>query len=969
MALFLCSVFMACTRENPKTGIWRDRLVHARLSGADWKPFRQSAYVRTSCDPVRSREEALNLLAIAGRECLDTALNAVATHAKEDLAAAYLTRFDRNGDPVDLLRALETAEGFNRALAQEWLGLTKEALHSWNELVTEKSGWSDEARQHLQRLQKLRDPLWNEEEVQSAFERHDAAALRRIVHAFPVEAAWSFEKSNLFDREGARLFATILADNGQMYPQAVVDVMDQARDRAALTAFKDKDYLRAATLLERVGNPLHLAALYYDGSLPALERAIPHLKPEYRELSARIHMYRANLLEFTDRYLEAHAEYDKALAFAKGEPTLIAATRARRSENFRTIGASEDAFRDAFRAVSLLNRVASTNARHLSYGAAANAARQLGYPLVALHYQNAAVEDIQRAMSGAHAKAELSGALRVRAEILVALGQEADAERDLQQAAEFAQAVEPAVSRDLMRMRVLDARGQLLLRTRPVEAEAALTEAIELAKEQDSTYRATLHLKRAEARRNTNDIATALQILRNEVQHALTSNPQSASDPLWTPYFLRFQDQQDALIEGRIAANDIEGAFVDDELARAFEPMQILLQSRPGFQSIESLAGLRQARANLPEDTVILQYLVLPQRTYTWVVTRERIVLVPQRATKVDVERWADDVLKIVKTKQPDLLPRVMRTVYGELFRVPLARAASKTRVVIVPDDPMQGLPFNALAGTRNEGYLIERASIATSGSTSLYLYALARDRQLSAKRNPAVLLVGDPAFESKMFPRLPHAKQEVAELSRDHYPDAVTLTDTAATVEGFLDALKNATIVHFAGHALAIPEKPWQSRLLLAQHGRESGELNAQRLMQELPRLDRTRLVVLGACRTAGGASVGPQGLAPLVRSLIAAEVPAVAGSLWDVRDASAKDLLVLLHCHYRHGDDVAVALRNAQLERLRNNDSAMAWAAFQVVGYAASPWPRTIALEEPSSEHLCTQNSLLRPDGLHSQ
>jgi CHAT domain-containing protein len=209
----------------------------------------------------------------------------------------------------------------------------------------------------------------------------------------------------------------------------------------------------------------------------------------------------------------------------------------------------------------------------------------------------------------------------------------------------------------------------------------------------------------------------------------------------------------------------------------------------------------------------------------------------------------------------------------------------------------------------------------------------------------------------------------EVVELSRDYYRGATVLTHAEATVPRFLAEAKKATIIHFAGHALASPQEPWQSRLLFAPQGGESGELSAQKLMQKLPALERTRLVVLGACSTAGGASVGPQGLAPLVRPLIAANVPAVLGSLWNVKDASAKDLLVSFHCHYRHGDDVATALRNAQLERLRNNDPAMRWAAFQVVGYAGSSDARSIAQEDTNIEHLCTANSLHRPDGLSSQ
>jgi len=877
-------------------------------------------------------------------------------------------------DPVALLRVLETATGVERARVLEELGLTRP----------------------------LSDPLreWNPEDVTRAVERNDTNALTKMVRAFPVDAARLFERSDLRDRVRARRFATALAEAGEHYPMAVVEAMGRTRDAGALeqglAAFKGRDYPRAVVLLERAGNPLHLAARYYatipDGPISLLDATLPHLKPEYRELASRIHTWRANLLEFDDQYLKAHADYDRALAFAGNEPTALAAILCRRSANYSTIGNGEAAFRDAHRAVRLLDRVADTNTRHLAYGSAAMAARQLGHPDIALLYQNAAVEDIQRAVvvaatprELAGAKLDLAGALYRCAEIQVELDSNAGAEANLARAADLAEAVEQPLYRDLFRMRIHEVRGQSLLKKAPARAVAAFSEALALAKGQDSTYRAMLHFKRAAARRKSgdpqadDDIATAMNILRDEVRSALAMNPAAASQPLWDPYFSRFREMYHELIESRIDAGDVEGAFVAAELARAFEPMQILLQSRsapPGFRPIETVADLRQSRASLPEDTVILQYLVLENRTYTWVVTREQVILVPQRATRDQVEGWVADAVAGVSTSQRDPFMKAIRAAYAELFRKPLERAgAAKTRIVIVPDEPMHGFPFNGLTGTRDEGYLIERASIATAGSTSLYLYALARDRQLSNDRNPPALLIGDPAFISPKFPRLPYAKEEVEELARDYYRGAEVLTDTAATVESFLARARNAGIIHFAGHGVASAEMPWQSLLLLAPKGKESGELSAETLMQKLPSLDRTRLVLLSACSSAGGGPVGPQGLAPLIRPFIGARVPAVVGSLWNVDDASTKQLLVSLHCHYRHGDDVAVALRNAQLEqveRLRKKEpamSAMQWAAFQVAGYAASPWPRPIALENQSSEHVCTQNSLHRPDGLHPQ
>jgi CHAT domain-containing protein len=953
IVLCLCSAFMACNRENPETGGGRDR------------------------------------------------------PAKEEPAAEYLRRFEHKHDPVDLLRALETARGFNRALALERLYLTKEAIASWNEVVQEDPGRSEEAKQHLQRLQKLPDPVrqWDVAALHEAVRHRDRDALTRIARAFPADAAREFERLDLRDRDGGRLLANALAAAGQRYPQAVVDAMDRTKDRVALeqglAALHHRKYQSAVTLLERAGNPLSLAARYYVAATPGepamsiIDAIIPHLEPRYDELASRIHVFRAYLLEQDGRLLAAHADYEKALAYANRDPTVIVTALSRRDQNYAFIGATEKAFGDAHHIVSLLDRVADTDARHQAYATAAIAAMQLGHPLAALYYQNAAVEDVQRALLKAPAgtvvevKNELSVALRKRAEIYAALGRHANAKRDLEVAADLAEAVNNIADRALLHMRIRDVQGQLLLKSQPAQAASLFGEAIDLAKDQDSTYRAILHFQRAAARRGTgdpradDDLAIALQILRAEVQRALVDNPYVASVPLWTPYFSRFRDRYDELIESRITAGDTEGAFVLAELARAFEPMQILLQSGsvpPGYRPIESLADLAQARANLPQDTVILQFLVMPEHTYTWVVTRERILVVPQRSTRKKIEGWVADALAAIAAGQRDPFDRVRHAAYGELFRAPLASVArSKTRIVIVPDEPMQGLPFHALQGLRDEGYLIERGNVAVAGSTSLYLYALARDRQLSSDHGPSALLIGDPAFDpSPLAPPLLFARQEVNELASDYYRDAAMLTGADATVAGFMSGAKTATIIHFAGHALANSQDPWQSRLLFAPGPQgESGELTAQALMQQLPRLERTRLVVLGACSTAGGGSVGPQGLAPLVRPLIAAHVPAVVGTLWDVKDASAKDLLVSFHCHYRHGDDVAVALRNAQLEslrkaqleRLRNNDNAMRWAAFQVVGYAASPYARSIALEDPNSEHLCTQDSLQRPDGLHSQ
>ncbi|HET9765371.1 MAG TPA: CHAT domain-containing protein, partial [Thermoanaerobaculia bacterium] len=120
-------------------------------------------------------------------------------------------------------------------------------------------------------------------------------------------------------------------------------------------------------------------------------------------------------------------------------------------------------------------------------------------------------------------------------------------------------------------------------------------------------------------------------------------------------------------------------------------------------------------------------------------------------------------------------------------------------------------------------------------------------------------------------------------------------------------------------------------------------GVLYADELLDKL-RLRRARLVVLAACSSAGGYPVGPQGLSGLVRPLFAAGAPAVLGSLWNVPDTVTEELLVDFHRHFRAGEDAASSLRLAQLDLLEQKNPALrsvvAWAPFEVVGHASSPF-----------------------------
>jgi CHAT domain-containing protein len=105
--------------------------------------------------------------AIAGLE-LEARVGASAPEALADLSAAYLQRFEKEGDMLDVLRAVEATDRglaldpanptirFNRATALSLLGTRALALAEWRQVAMEERGrWRDEA---VARIRELEQP-------------------------------------------------------------------------------------------------------------------------------------------------------------------------------------------------------------------------------------------------------------------------------------------------------------------------------------------------------------------------------------------------------------------------------------------------------------------------------------------------------------------------------------------------------------------------------------------------------------------------------------------------------------------------------------------------------------------------------------------------------------------------------------------------------------------------------------------
>jgi len=826
-------------------------------------------------------------------------------------------------------------------------------------------------------------PAWG----RAYLDHHPEEAARLLRRASAIASALATVTGDPYMRE---IVGRIESSHGEMLHTLALGHVAfgdaRARDLAHDNPKAAAAYAAAARALARAESPLHAGAelgqaiqesLIQRDKLPHLTKLI-ELGPQasargYRNLWARVQSNRANFLQIEGHYLEALDLYDAALATFRlmNDEENQANVHVRKAGIYRVLGHNEAALRETFLARRLADKLIEPQYRHALAGETASTIVALRFPRVALMYQSAFIDELLNDLSNAPnddkvkqgMRYNLAVALSARASIRLLLGDHETARSEIEEAS--------SISRqqgDPLRARIAEVRGEDALPNDPKAAAAAFSEALTLAGPyQNRTIGAILRMRRAEAYRRigmtaqfNEDMSLGIKELNEEEDELLNRRPRGAGEGLWSDYFSRFQESYELLIEQLLIEGKKAVAFGYSERSRAFEPLKLVLDlpaetTRTMRTQSADLKTLDEIRAALAPKTFLLEYQVGEHQTFVWILSHDDFDEITLPVGRESVEGWIGALQRQALARDPAGFESLLVAPFTALLRAPVERLermkngrATNRRLVIIPHRFMHGFPFSALRNPVTNRYLVQDFSIATAASATLYVIAVQRDRQLAAERRvPKALLVGDPAFDTTLelargLKRLPFARMEAESAGKLYAPHATVLVDGQATVATFLALSRDSDIVHVAGHAIVNPHAPFGTLLLMAPSANDSGLLYEEELLAKL-QLDNTRLVVLSACSSAGGMPVGPEGLAPLVRPIIAAGVPGVVGSLWTINDAASERLLVEFHLYYRNGRDAASALQLAQIRFLEEHNRAIpvfAWSAFQVVGQASSPF-----------------------------
>ena len=381
---------------------------------------------------------------------------------------------------------------------------------------------------------------------------------------------------------------------------------------------------------------------------------------------------------------------------------------------------------------------------------------------------------------------------------------------------------------------------------------------------------------------------------------------------------------------------------------------------------METPAPMKVIQGALAPDELLLEYVLNEPKSFCLAITRGRAEIYTLPAGREKIEETTKQYVESLGAGLPPNLDQA-KDLYSMLMG-PIAEAPTKQRLTIVADGELHLLPFEALVDQAGQ-YLVYTHTLSYSPSATVLNILRSRQNEQIASR--PFLGMGGVIYDSQetMFaqvarsdsipgrvvrglgdlagiklPNLSQSKEEVIYAGRLAGPKSVVLLGSGATKSAFrAEPLGDFRVIHFAVHSATSLKFPERDALVLARsdHADDDGLLQVREIDNLAFRAD---LITLSACDTGVGRLQGEEGVTNLVQAFLFAGAKAVVASLWPAEDQSTSALMERFYFHISQGEDKASALREAQLDLLKQYGKQTApffWAGFILVGDGSSAIP----------------------------
>jgi CHAT domain-containing protein len=343
-----------------------------------------------------------------------------------------------------------------------------------------------------------------------------------------------------------------------------------------------------------------------------------------------------------------------------------------------------------------------------------------------------------------------------------------------------------------------------------------------------------------------------------------------------------------------------------------------------GLTRVEPV-DIAKLQKDLGPDTALVEYFSVDGKLLAFVVTDESVELASPLASEDQVHhalqrlRFQINSLRFGAVRLRDHIDQLAERTRHHLAQLydlvfaPIEERLGNRRVVIVPHRDLHYVPFHALYDGRR--FVIERREACYSPSATVLCHCIDLPRRSPEK----ALLLGVPD------PKAPRVRDEVSALS-SLFPDTVQFLGEAATLANFKEAAEAADIIHLACHGSFRADNPLFSSLRLADGWLTVRDSYKLRL--------NSSLVTLSACETGMSAVAPGDELIGLARGFFFAGAPSLLVTLWTVDDEQTARLMQKFYSSLIAGRGPAGALRDAQIQLIREHQHPFFWSPFVLLG-----------------------------------
>ena len=375
--------------------------------------------------------------------------------------------------------------------------------------------------------------------------------------------------------------------------------------------------------------------------------------------------------------------------------------------------------------------------------------------------------------------------------------------------------------------------------------------------------------------------------------------------------------QQIAQVQKEISGLQQQHQQLEAQIAKVAPKLKELTSAEP-----VTLESVQRAAAGGGYD--VLYYVVMEHAVVLWHINGSGVqvknVFLPHSQLIKKTAALHDGLVARKNSPSAAFDETMSRQLFLYLIQ-PVLSSINSDHLIIVPQEELNSLPFQALQNPETGKYAGERFAISYAPSATV----LATLASKSSLKGGKLLALANP--------EIPYVGEEVIAIGKLYPGQSKVVSQELASKENVTAWVPDYNLIHFSVHGKFNASEPLLSYLELKEVPPDPGHLTAAEMFG-LP-LQKNSLVVLSACETGRAEATHANEVTGMVRSLLYAGAGQLVLSSWEVDAASTR---LWMETFYKEGQTKppaeAARLALVAVKSRPEYSHPFFWAPFNLTG-----------------------------------